>query len=110
VQSGRSSNFDGLEILDMASNKLECVPNSIDKFIALRVLYLCHNQIDTVSRNIDTLPNLEFLSLRNNPMGRVPYYVTRISNLKFLWFDGLPGCDYGAMNIEIRDINKVMKQ
>jgi hypothetical protein len=43
-------------------------------------------------------------------MGRVPYYVTRISNLKSLWFDGLPGCDYGAMNIEILDINKVMKQ
>lgn len=57
-----------LEIFDMSSNKLECIPDEIREMRALRVLSVMKNQIRNVSANVAMMDNVKILKLDHNPL------------------------------------------
>lgn len=57
-----------LEIFDISSNQLECIPDKIRDMRALRVLSATENSIRNVSANVSLMDNVKIIKLDRNPL------------------------------------------
>ncbi|MHA2391185.1 MAG: leucine-rich repeat domain-containing protein [Promethearchaeota archaeon] len=76
-----------LETLDLSYNKLIKLPG-ISKFSSLKILNLKSNRLRSISDSIGTLSSLENLNLRNNILSSLPDSISSLSSLKSLDLHG----------------------
>lgn len=73
-----------LRTLDLSTNRLQQLGESIDSFKNLKLLNLSHNKIKIVSALIGQLVKLETLLLQENLLEILPNEICRLSSLKTL--------------------------
>jgi Leucine-rich repeat (LRR) protein len=70
--------------LDLRSNQLSLIPESIGKLVNLRQLILTNNQLAVIPESIGNLVNLETLYLDRNKLTTLPESIGELVNLKTL--------------------------
>ncbi|MDE5086708.1 MAG: leucine-rich repeat domain-containing protein, partial [Trichodesmium sp. St16_bin2-tuft] len=70
-----------LEILNLSSNQLTSLPESISKLSNLTVLNLSYNQLTSLPESIGELSNLTDLDLSCNQLKSLPESISELSNL-----------------------------
>ena len=73
-----------LKYLDLNSNKLESLPESIGNLLNLRTLCLCNNKLKSLPESIGNLLNLRTLYLSYNELKSLPKSIIRLTNLESL--------------------------
>ncbi|MFX1323468.1 MAG: leucine-rich repeat domain-containing protein [Promethearchaeota archaeon] len=86
-----------IENLDLSYNKLLKIPD-ISNILLLKILNLKSNRIRFVSDSIGSLRSLEVLNLRNNMLSNLPKSVGSLSSLKAL---DLHGNKFSSLNINL---------
>ncbi|TAL61664.1 MAG: leucine-rich repeat domain-containing protein, partial [Bacteroidetes bacterium] len=74
-----------LQVLDVSSNKLEALPDSIGKLKNLRKLAAGKNEIGGIPKQIGELSNLEILDLWSNQIVIFPDELNKLKKLR--WMD-----------------------
>ncbi|MGP5437404.1 leucine-rich repeat domain-containing protein [Psychrobacter alimentarius] len=70
--------------LDIRSNQLTELSESIGQLIKLRRLVVSNNQIDRLPDSIGKLINLEFLDISDNPLTTLPESIVQLKRLEFI--------------------------
>ncbi len=78
------SHLTNLTTLDLSFNQLTTVPESISHLTNLTTLNLSSNQLTTVPESISRLTNLTTLDLSSNQLKTVPESISRLTNLTIL--------------------------
>ncbi|MFW9781264.1 MAG: leucine-rich repeat domain-containing protein [Candidatus Heimdallarchaeota archaeon] len=86
-----------IENLDLSYNKLLKIPKIIN-ILPLKILNLKSNRIRHVSDSIGSLRSLEILNLRNNILSNLPNSIGFLSSLKTL---DLHGNKFSSLNVEL---------
>lgn len=73
-----------LKRLELQSNKLGKVPDSIFSLFFLKHLDLSHNEINKLPDSFHSLKSLEFLNLRYNHLSEIPNSISSLTKLKVL--------------------------
>lgn len=76
------------QLLDLSSNKIEALEDSIGRFKELRQLDLSSNQLESLPDSFSALQNLEVLNLANNQLHHFPTVLTKLPKLKTLNLKG----------------------
>jgi Leucine-rich repeat (LRR) protein len=83
--------FKNLNILKLAKNRIESVPEGISKLIFLQELDLGKNKLDGFPGGIVELVNLKKLVLNQNYIEGIPYMIKNLQKLEYLdmWSNNL---------------------
>jgi len=78
------SNLVNLEELDLSTNLLNVLPNSLSKLTKLKTLCLHHNDFDYIPLVVTRIINLERLDMEFNFIKRIPESIRHLTKLKWL--------------------------
>lgn len=68
------SALEGLNILDLADNKLESVPDAVEQMPKLRSIYMNNNELSSLGHLVQA-PNLEMINVAYNKFSELPVYL-----------------------------------
>jgi Leucine-rich repeat (LRR) protein len=93
-----------LEYLNLMSNKISILPETINRFPKLQRLILSNNPISSIDPAIGTLTNLEELSFYNCKLSSLPVSMESLYNLKQidLYFNNLT-----SINIDLSKLSRL---
>ena len=77
-----------LKRLELYSNKLTTLPDSIGNLTNLEKVYLANNKLTTLPDSIGNLTNLEKVYLANNELTTLPDWIENFKNLKYFILTG----------------------
>ena len=81
-------NLKNLEYLDLQINQLTSLPESIGNLTNLKRLELYSNKLTTLPDSIGNLTNLEKVYLANNELTTLPDWIENFKNLKYFILTG----------------------
>lgn len=71
--------------LDISDNKLTFLPVSIGKLVNLTLLDISHNELTKLPKSIGKIKNLTHFHIDNNQLKKLPESIGRLSNLTYLY-------------------------
>ena len=80
-------NYDQVETLELHSNSLTELSNSINKLSNLNRIYLAENNLLQLPESIGELSELEILSLNHNKLNQLPESIGQLSELRQLFLN-----------------------
>jgi Leucine-rich repeat (LRR) protein len=105
----KSTQPDTIRAITLAKNKLEVVPNELERFIHLEYLDLSRNRLANLPDFLSSMSKLTSLDLSKNRLDIFPLVLTRISSLEKLilnrnQFDRLPESIEALQNLKYLDL------
>ncbi|MBD3214271.1 MAG: hypothetical protein GF311_16795 [Candidatus Lokiarchaeota archaeon] len=76
--------IDDIKILDLESNSLESISDSIESLIHLQTLNLDYNNLKSLPESIGNLKSLKILSAINNKLEELPYTIGNLTSLEIV--------------------------